>query len=215
VLPNTSYQYTVAAYDAGNNTSDQSAPVSSTGLPPIEQPTPPPIEQPTPSAIEQPTPPPIEQSTPTAVLPAPADTTRPKADVSSSSLALDSRGYVAIKVKCGSTEPAGCTGSLTLRTASRVVTSAKKTFVTLGGATFRAGGGSTVKVDVKLSTKGRQLVRRLKRLRVKVTAFARDPANHVGTTTKTLTLRNVFSKGSHGARKVYGSSPNFGGAPRR
>ena len=182
VQANRSYQFTVAAYDAANNTSDRSAPASNASRPASEQSTPAPSERSAPA--------PIEQSTPAPVLRAPAETSRPKADVSSSSLALDRRGYVAIKVKCLSTEAAGCTGTLTLRTASRVVTSAKKRVVTLGRATFRARGGITVRVNVKLSPRSRELVRRLKRLKVKVTAFARQPANQIGTTTKTLTLRN-------------------------
>jgi acid phosphatase type 7 len=191
VQPNTTYEYTVAAYDAANNTSDQSAPVSYTGPPASGQPTPAPVAPSTAAPVTQSTPAPVEQSPPAPVLPPPADTTDPKTDVTSSSLAMDPRGYVAIKVKCPSTEPAGCTGTLTLRTASRVVISAKKRFVTLGGATFRAGGGRTVKVNVKLSSKSRKLVTRLKRFKVKVTAVARDQGNHVGTTTKTLTLKNL------------------------
>jgi hypothetical protein len=75
---------------------------------------------------------------------------------------------------------------LTLRTASRVVTSGKRKYVTLGAATFRAKVGSTVTVRVKLSAKGRQLVRRLKRLKVKAAAV-----NQTGTATKTLMLKSV------------------------
>jgi hypothetical protein len=102
---------------------------------------------------------------------------------------MDRKGYVAVKVKCPAGEPAGCTGSLTLRTASRVRASAKKRIVTLGKARLKVGAGKTATVKVKLSSRNRKLVRRLRRLKVKVTVRARDQARNARTSVKTLTLR--------------------------
>jgi hypothetical protein len=109
--------------------------------------------------------------------------------VTSSSLELDRKGYVAVKVSCPAGEPAGCTGTLTLRTASRVRASAKRKIVTLGKARLRIRAGRTVKVNVKLSSRNRKLVRRLRRLKVKVTVRAKDQAQNTRTTTRSLTLK--------------------------
>jgi hypothetical protein len=117
------------------------------------------------------------------------DTAGPKVAVISSALRLDRRGYVAVKVRCPSGEPAGCAVTLTLRTASKVRVSGPKKIVILGKATQKVRAGRTVAVKVKLSSTGRQVVRRLGRLRVKVTVVARDQARNSRTVTRTLTLR--------------------------
>jgi outer membrane protein assembly factor BamB len=150
------------------------------------------VEASTPGSGQPPSPQPGPGQPPflqVASTPTPTDRTGPKVDVASPSLEMDRKGYVAVKVKCPSGEPAGCTGTLTLRTASKVRVLAKKKIVTLGTARLKVGAGKTVKVKVKLSSKNRTLVRRLKRLKVTVTVLARDQAQNARTITKTLKLR--------------------------
>jgi hypothetical protein len=93
-----------------------------------------------------------------------------KASVKSSSLKV-SKNRFTVKVGCTG---AACKGKLTVKTA------AKKP-VTVGSASYSIAAGKTANVRVKLTSKGRSLMRRSKKLRVKVAV--------TGTKAKTITLR--------------------------
>jgi bacillolysin len=116
------------------------------------------------------------------------DTVGPSVRIAASALKLDRRGYVGVKLSCPAGEPAGCTGTVQIKTAGRVRVS-RKAVVTLGSARFKAGAGKTVLVRIKPSRKNRKLVKRLRRLKVKVNVVARDQASNPGRATRVLKLR--------------------------
>ena len=86
-------------------------------------------------------------------------------------LKLDRRGRTSVSLRCPAAQAAGpCTGTLTVRTAKKVRIGGRLRVVRLGKATFSIPRGRTVKVVVRLSRRNVALVRRLKRVRVLVTA---------------------------------------------
>ncbi|MBE2315643.1 hypothetical protein DVA67_006635 [Solirubrobacter sp. CPCC 204708] len=106
------------------------------------------------------------------------------ATVSSSSLKVQSRKRVTVKLACPK-DVATCTGKFTLKTASKVRVGKRRSVVTLGGANYSVAAGTTKSVRLNLSSKGRALMRTAKKVRVKVTV---SPAG-AAATTKTVTLR--------------------------
>jgi Ca2+-binding RTX toxin-like protein len=92
-----------------------------------------------------------------------------------------SKGRVSVSLSCA----AACSGKLTLKTASKVKLGSKRSVVTLGSASYSVAAGKRATVRVKLSSKGRQLMRRVSRVRVKLTA--KPKAGKAAS--KTLTLR--------------------------
>jgi tRNA threonylcarbamoyladenosine modification (KEOPS) complex Pcc1 subunit len=58
----------------------------------------------------------------------------------------------------------------------------------LGSAHFRIGGGQTKQVAIVISRRGRALVRRLDRLRVRAVVTASDASGNRGTTRARLRL---------------------------
>jgi CSLREA domain-containing protein len=98
------------------------------------------------------------------------------------------RGVLTVRVGCPAGEADGCAGRLTIRT-SRAVAARKKRRVTLGRARFRVSAGRTAGVRVRLSKKSLRLVRRIHRLRVTVSAAARDRAGNTGSRSRTYRLR--------------------------
>jgi hypothetical protein len=59
----------------------------------------------------------------------------------------------------------------------------------LGSGTFTAQGGKVALVKMKLTPKGRALLRRKKRLKAVMTLTVRDAANNPATQKKTLRIR--------------------------
>lgn len=126
-------------------------------------------------------------SAPAGCLP---DRTGPAVKVLSTSLRLSTTGSVAVQVRCPAGEPAGCASTIRIRTASKVRVSPSRTrVVTLGTLKRTLAAGRATTARVKLSRTNRSLVRRLKRVRVKVSVQAVDQAKNSRTTTRTLTLR--------------------------
>lgn len=122
--------------------------------------------------------------------PAP-DTTAPQVKLPDRKLTLDKGGYVRVRVTCPAGEPAGCKGTVTLRSAKKVKATrgSRAAILTMGSKTYTAKAATTVTVKVKLSTKARTVVRRAKRLKVRLSVTARDQANNGATGARTLTLR--------------------------
>ena len=83
----------------------------------------------------------------------------PAMRVVSRSLILTRAGLVRIALACPLAETLGCHGTVAIQTAG---------FITLGSARFGIGGGQARAVKVRVSRRGRALVRRLHRVRVRV-----------------------------------------------
>jgi hypothetical protein len=91
------------------------------------------------------------------------------------------RGRVSISMSC--TE--ACSGKLTLKTASKVKLGSKRSVVTLGSASYSLAAGKKATVKVKLSSKGRSVMRKVTKVRVKLMASPKSGK----ATSKTLTLK--------------------------
>ncbi len=81
-------------------------------------------------------------------------------------------GRSAVTVSCPASAEEGCVGSVTLNTASRVVVpaaKAKRRVLRLGRARFRLQAGTKGTLRIKVSRKGRKVLRTKGKLRVKAT----------------------------------------------
>lgn len=94
---------------------------------------------------------------------------------------VNRRGRLAIRLTCPADEQS-CTGSLVIRLAGK-----KKT--RLGSATFTVAGGRVIALKVKLTRKGRALLRKRHRLRAVLTLTAADAASNTQTQKKTIRVR--------------------------
>jgi hypothetical protein len=101
-------------------------------------------------------------------------------------VALTRGGIAAVPVRCSGTRR--CSGVLTLATA-RPVSLSRKRIVKLGAARFSIAAKRRAKVRVRLSASRVRLVKRVKRLRVKVTVTDRDNAGRRRTGTRTVLLK--------------------------
>ncbi|MGO9322826.1 MAG: PKD domain-containing protein [Solirubrobacteraceae bacterium] len=127
----------------------------------------------------------------------------PEAKLASVSLLATSSGTVVVEVTCPTRE-SSCAGSVTLRTLSAVVASAraggaitskaKKAILTLASGSFTVAGGQMRKVTVHLSKQARELLAKVKVLRAKATIVAHDPSGVTRTTQATVTLRLAKSR---------------------
>ncbi len=110
------------------------------------------------------------------------DLTGPSVRVASGSLILTRTGRVAISLRCPLAETLGCRGVVRLETANRFVVgagrAARRRVLRLGVAHFRIGGGQTRPVTIVVSRRGRALVRRLDRLRVRAVVTASDSSGN-------------------------------------
>jgi streptogramin lyase len=120
------------------------------------------------------------------------DTTGPKVAVSapSSGAAATDDSTLTINIGCPLAETLGCRGSVSLdtlvpRSGGR---SAAAHRVRIGSARFKLGAGEKRPVKIRLSHKGRALVRAKHRLRVRVVVTARDHSGNRTTTVRALTL---------------------------
>jgi hypothetical protein len=150
-----------------------------------------PTQQP-PATTTDRTPPPTTTTTPRPGPNPPTTITFPAAGVSGSS--VDARGTTALKVTC----PAGgnpCTGTITLTTkVTKKVRGRKKvTTVKLGTVTFSVDAGRSKSVRVRLSSAGRSLLKRSKRLAVSA-AITLKVSGQSKTTSKSLTLKAASAK---------------------
>jgi len=113
----------------------------------------------------------------------------PDAKLASTSLQVSRTGAVVVKVNCPTGE-SSCTGTITLRTLTAVIASAKKhkAILTLATGSFTVTGGQTKALTLHLSTTARALLAHAHVLHVRATIAAHDPsgAKHTGLTTITL-----------------------------
>jgi len=91
-----------------------------------------------------------------------------------------------VRVVCAASEPENCAGNLTLASAARVAP--KRKTLGLGRAKFKVAPGKTALVQVKVPRKSIAVARRLRKVKVKVTAIATDAAGNKRTVRRTLTL---------------------------
>jgi hypothetical protein len=124
----------------------------------------------------------------------PRDRTGPRIRIAGAPL-VARNGRVAISLGCPLTEPLGCRGRVRLATVRRFAagasTGAPRRVLRLGTARFRIGGGQTRAVTIVVSLRGRALVGRLGRLRVRAIAVAEDSAGNRRTTVRRLIMRRV------------------------
>jgi RTX calcium-binding nonapeptide repeat (4 copies) len=107
----------------------------------------------------------------------------PKPSLRSSRLSV-SKNRISVKLSC----PKGgdkCRGKLTLRTASKVELGSKRAAVTIGSASYSVSAGHSSTLRVKVTSKGRSLMRKHKSVRVRVSVT--PTGGHAAT--KALTLR--------------------------
>ncbi len=110
------------------------------------------------------------------------DRTGPRVRVASGSLILTRAGRTVVSLRCPLVETLGCRGTVRLETLKRFAVSAGRTaprrVLRLGSARFRIGGGQTRAVTIVVSRRGRALVRRLDRLRVRAVVTASDASKN-------------------------------------
>src|SRR5439155_5030268 len=104
------------------------------------------------------------------------------ASLSTSSVKMSSGGVVSLKVRCLS-KRTRCKGRLSLVTASAVSTS-KRRKVKIGSKSFSIPAGKSRAVKVKLSRKGKSLVRSKRHLKVSATLKVGSKTHR-----KTITIR--------------------------
>ncbi len=136
----------------------------------------------TPAPTPAPTPPDTPPESP------PQDTTPPRISVSiPSRVTATAAGVVTTVVTCPASEPQGCRGTVTLRSAAPVVLS-RRTILRLGSASFGLRGGQRRAVRIRLNRRHRAVLARVRRMRARLTVVARDAAGNRTTRTRTVTL---------------------------
>jgi hypothetical protein len=119
----------------------------------------------------------------------------PDAVLASTSLTANASGVVSVKVGCPAAE--NCSGTITLRTLSAVITGAnshrsekpKAAILTLATASFSVLRGHSKLITLHLSKKSRALLARIHVLRARAIIVARDPEGATHTTQTTVTIR--------------------------
>jgi len=155
------------------------------GVPQPEQP--PPTTSSTSSVAPPPPPPPPPPGGGNGVL-------SYSASFAGTSLSVNAKGAVTIKVDCGG--QSSCSGTVTLRTPSAIASSAhkRKSILTLASGSFSVAGGHVTAVTLHLSSKARALLTRLHSLRARATIVGRDHAGASHTTVAVVTLRAARGK---------------------
>jgi hypothetical protein len=129
----------------------------------------------------QPAPPPTPPATGPPVV-TPRDTKGPKVRVRGGRKRLNSAGRVRVRVKSSGSETDKATGKLTLFALVTVKTGNGKTKtkrVRIGSERFTVSPGRSRQVRVKISRRGRRMLRRRGRLTVQAQIEARDLASNV------------------------------------
>jgi len=150
------------------------------------------------------------QQEPPRIDPPPADTTPPAGLTVSATTAIGRNGALALQLGCPAGE-SSCAGTVELKTARAVASTtarrgrrgrrAKARVLTLGRTSFTAAGGSAASVSLKLSSAGRKLLARGKRLKVVLTIAVRDAAGNASTVRRTLTLTVARARGRSRSRR--------------
>jgi hypothetical protein len=113
----------------------------------------------------------------------------PRTLVAGQILRLDRRGRVRLTLTGDASELAPYNGVLAIDTARAVASKGRKRGVRLGSRSFTATPGTQSRITLRLSARNRALVRRLHRLRVKLTIDAVDRAGSRDVSSRLLTLR--------------------------
>jgi hypothetical protein len=92
-----------------------------------------------------------------------------------------------MRLRCGSREPQACAGILRLYTA-RLVQVSRRVRLRLAAASFRVAPGTSRAVRLRLSRRGRRLIRSRGRLATLAIARARDAAGNLGTARTRFTI---------------------------
>ena len=150
---------------------------------------------------------------PPVARPAPQPTsgkTRTRCTISGGSITMTPRGLVGVRVRC----PFKASGIFKLKTARAVRSAAgpKRRRLRLGRKRFTISrAGRTATVRVRLSSKGRRLLKRKKRLRAKATAVV-SQVGVAGKAGRTKSTRTITIKAPHkrGARAVTVSGASSG-----
>ena len=117
----------------------------------------------------------------------PADTTPPAITVTGGTLKAV-KNAVSVTVSCPGSEKT-CSGTVTLVTAKAVAAAkTKKKIQTLGKATFTINGGKKATVKITLSSVGRKLLKKSKKLKIVLKVSAKDAAGNARTVASTGTL---------------------------
>ena len=120
------------------------------------------------------------------------DRTGPRVRVVGGRLTLTRAGRAVISLRCPLAETLGCRGRVRLETVNRFAVgagrAATRRVLRLGSARFRIGGGQTRPVTIVVSRRGRALVRRLDRARVRAVVVASDSSGNARTVRARLLL---------------------------
>jgi PKD repeat protein len=94
----------------------------------------------------------------------------PAASIKGGALTADPKGVVTVTVSCP-TGSGACSGTLTLKTASAIAAkTTKKKILTLGTARYSVAAGKSVSVKVHLTAAGRKAIKKLKSMKIALTA---------------------------------------------
>jgi hypothetical protein len=104
------------------------------------------------------------------------------------SVRLDRRGRVKIKVRCSAASTENCKGTLSL------TAKVKRKTLKLGKKKFNIAPGKTKSVLVKISKKGRKLIKRKRKLKASATAKAKASAGKTKTAKRKVTLKPARKK---------------------
>ena len=155
---------------------------------------------PPPPSPPPPPPPPPPSTTPTGPTQPPGQGVLPFAEarLASSAVTVNKSGALSLSVFC-LTGAESCSGTVTLRTLSAVLTSSghgkkKKQILQVASGSFSLATGQTAKLTLHLSPAGRALLAKTHTLRVSVTVLARSPKGNAKQTQAVLTLKLAPAK---------------------
>lgn len=117
----------------------------------------------------------------------PRDVVPPRFSLPARSLRASRDGRVALRIGCTAGEPEPCRGTLSI-TVRRTVRG-RTTRITIAKGTFTVPVGAERTVRLRLRATGRRLLRRAGRLRIQITADARDTAGNRRTVRHDVSLR--------------------------
>ena len=122
------------------------------------------------------------------------DRTGPRMVVAGRRVTLTRSGKVKLSLRCPLAETLGCHGSVTLETAAKLAAgsaaeSAARRRLRLGKARFRIPGGQTRTATVRVTRRGRALLRRKRRSAVRALVTGIDKTGNKRQIVKRLTLR--------------------------
>jgi Ca2+-binding RTX toxin-like protein len=94
-----------------------------------------------------------------------------------------------VRLSCPATETGGCTGRLTLTSASKLQLGRARVVVVLGSATFKLAAGESKTVNVKLPSTLKAIAGKRRKLKARAGAVSRDTAGNRSESSAKLTLR--------------------------